>query len=56
MIINYNYKKRIKKIYNEEGYLCAIIFTHYLFKSKKIKKEEFEKIHNKLLKNYKKGD
>lgn len=39
------YKKRVKKIYNEEGYICAIIYSNELYRTKKIKKEEWRELY-----------
>ncbi len=44
------YKKRIEKIYKEEGYICAIIFTNELKREKKISEEENKELKIEILK------
>ncbi len=45
-----NYKKLIEKIYKEEGYICAIIFTNELKKEKKISEEENKNLKIEIIK------
>lgn len=45
-----DFYKIIEKIYEEEGYICAIIFTNELKRKKKITEEENIELKNEIIK------